>query len=67
MLGKASRVIALSEAVPPGSDWVGPGLLTCRFVLHRTVSNTPAPTLQAGGRGFESHRLHRCDQDFSVL
>jgi hypothetical protein len=33
--------------------------LTCSFVCVRTTSYAPEPSLQAGGRGFESHCLHQ--------
>jgi hypothetical protein len=36
--------------------------LTSAFALVRTTLNALWPNLQAGGRGFESHRLHRPDQ-----
>jgi hypothetical protein len=66
-IGTRSRI---ARRVRGRSAWfeVGPpGALTCCFVLHRTGPDTPAPTLQAGGRGFESHRLHPFDQGVSRL
>jgi hypothetical protein len=42
--------------------WLKP--LTWSFVPMRTTLNPLWPNLQAGGRGFESHRLHPSDQRF---